>query len=59
MKSDSMTYNATIIACEKGKRWITAMPSLQGMQQWHMHSNAIAYNAAIGTCEKASNRSQR
>ena len=52
MKPNTITYNGSISACEKGQQWMTATALLREMQQWHMKPDAITYSASISACEK-------
>ena len=52
MKPNTITYSASISACEKGQRWITETILLQEMQQWHVKPNTVTYIASISACEK-------
>ena len=48
MKTDVITYNATISACEKGQQWITAVSLMREMQHRNMEADVITYNATAG-----------
>ena len=41
METYVVICSATISACEKGQRWITAVVLLREMQKWHMPANVI------------------
>ena len=44
---DVISYNAAIIACEKGLQWAQAVALLREMGWQGLTYNAISYNAAI------------
>ena len=49
---DSVSHNAAISACEKGKHWEEALRWLQEMLQRSLTPNVVSRNAAISSCEK-------
>ena len=49
-----ISYNAAIIACEKGNQWAKALDLLQEMTNSGIEPNVISYSAAISACEKGS-----
>merc|ERR1712070_390335 len=51
---DTITYNASISACEKGGQWQKALTLLQEMQDKKIAPNTITYSASISACEKGS-----
>ena len=48
---DTISCNAAISACEKGKRWELALELLEECKTWAT-VDTITYSAAISACEK-------
>merc|ERR1712218_485678 len=52
LERDTITYSASISACEKGVALAKALELLGTMMQGEVEQNTITYIAAIGACEK-------
>ena len=49
---NTITFNALISTCEKGKQPEQALEVFQAMRRQGVVPNVITYNAMISTCEK-------
>ena len=48
-------YNATISACEKGRKWEKALQLFQEMRENGIEPNVISYSSTISDCKKGRN----
>ena len=48
----TITCNAAIIACGKGREWPRALDVLSVMARSSIQIDTITYNAAVSACEK-------
>lgn len=53
MEANTISYNATISACEKNASWQMSLALLEEALNSQLQVTEVSFSAAIGACERA------